>query len=88
MLGQVLDNMADIGYGTTWSEAQVMLLENSAFKNDVNLLGMDKEDALIVFEQHIRSLEAEYLGEKEQTKKRNKRGQRKNRDNFLVKIYF
>ncbi|KPJ12063.1 Pre-mRNA-processing factor 40-like A [Papilio machaon] len=84
MLAQVLENMNEITYCSTWSEAQVLLLENSAFKNDVSLLGMDKEDALIVFEQHIRNLEAEYLQEKEQVKKRNKRQQRKNRDNFLA----
>ncbi|XP_072939265.1 pre-mRNA-processing factor 40 homolog A [Epargyreus clarus] len=84
MLAQVLENMSEITYSSTWSEAQVLLLENSAFKNDVNLLGMDKEDALIVFEQHIRNLEAEYLQEREQVKKRNKRQQRKNRDNFLA----
>lgn len=39
----------------------------------------------LVFEQHIRNLEAEYLQEREQGKKRNKRQQRKNRDNFLVR---
>lgn len=39
--------MSEITYSSTWSEAQVLLLENSAFKNDVSLLGMDKEDALI-----------------------------------------
>lgn len=44
---QVLENMNEITYSSTWSEAQVLLLENSAFKNDVSLLGMDKEDALI-----------------------------------------
>ncbi|KAG7306274.1 hypothetical protein JYU34_008874 [Plutella xylostella] len=84
MLAQVLENMSEITYNSTWSEAQVLLLENSAFKNDVSLLGMDKEDALIVFEQHIRNLETEYLAEREQLKKRNKRQQRKNRDNFLA----
>ncbi|XP_045511812.1 pre-mRNA-processing factor 40 homolog A isoform X1 [Pieris brassicae] len=84
MLAQVLENMNEITYSSTWSEAQVLLLENSAFKNDVSLLGMDKEDALIVFEQHIRNLEAEFVQEKEQIKKRNKRQQRKNRDNFLA----
>ncbi|XP_030036228.1 pre-mRNA-processing factor 40 homolog A [Manduca sexta] len=84
MLAQVLENMSEITYSSTWSEAQVLLLENSAFKNDVSLLGMDKEDALIVFEQHIRNLEAEYQQEREQVKKRNKRQQRKNRDNFLA----
>ncbi|XP_073949464.1 pre-mRNA processing factor 40 [Choristoneura fumiferana] len=84
MLAQVLENMNEITYSSTWSEAQVLLLENSAFKNDVSLLGMDKEDALIVFEQHIKNLESEYAQEKEQLKKRSKRQQRKNRDNFLA----
>lgn len=41
---------------------------------------------ITVFEQHIRNLEAEYQQEREQVKKRNKRQQRKNRDNFLVSI--
>lgn len=44
---------------------------------------MDKEDALIVFEEHIRVLEKEELEEREREKKRNKRQCRKNRDQFL-----
>ncbi|XP_055918843.1 pre-mRNA-processing factor 40 homolog A [Eupeodes corollae] len=84
VLGELLESMASITYQTTWSEAQVMLLENASFKNDVNLLGMDKEDALIVFEEHIRSLEKEEEEEKEREKKRIKRQQRKNRDSFLT----
>jgi pre-mRNA-processing factor 40 len=47
LFSQVLENMNEITYSSTWSEAQVLLLENSSFKNDVSLLGMDKEDALI-----------------------------------------
>lgn len=54
VLSEVLESMTSVTYQTTWSEAQVMLLDNSAFKNDVNLLGMDKLDALISFEEHIR----------------------------------
>ncbi|KAG8330216.1 PRP40 pre-mRNA processing factor 40, variant 2 [Homalodisca vitripennis] len=50
--------------------------------NNVIFLGMDKEDALIVFEDHIRELEKEEEEEKEREKKRVKRQQRKNRDNF------
>lgn len=38
-LAEVLDAMTEISYDTTWSEAQIMLLGNSMFKNDVNLLG-------------------------------------------------
>ncbi|CAH1185423.1 unnamed protein product [Phyllotreta striolata] len=83
-LAEVLECMTKINYDTTWSEAQVLLLENSTFKNDVNLLAMDKEDALIVFEEHIRELEKEYIEEKEREKRRLKRQCRKNRDQFLA----
>ncbi|XP_053694183.1 pre-mRNA-processing factor 40 homolog A [Sabethes cyaneus] len=84
VLGELLEAMTSVTYQTTWSEAQVMLLENTSFKNDVNLLGMDKEDALIVFEEHIRTLEREEDEDKEREKKRVKRQQRKNRDQFLA----
>ena len=40
---------------------------------------MDKEDALIVFEEHIRQLEGEEEEDKENIKKREKRQERKNR---------
>lgn len=83
-LAEVLDSMPKINYDTTWSEAQVMLLQNNEFKNDVNLLAMDKEDALIVFEEHIRVLEKEQIEEKEREKRRQKRQCRKNRDQFLA----
>lgn len=49
---------------------------------------MDKEDALIVFEDHIRELEKEEEEEKEKEKKRKKRQQRKNRDAFGVTDLF
>ncbi|XP_017047345.2 pre-mRNA-processing factor 40 homolog A [Drosophila ficusphila] len=84
VLGELLESMTSINHATTWSEAQVMLLDNAAFKNDVTLLGMDKEDALIVFEEHIRTLEKEEEEEREREKKRMKRQQRKNRDSFLA----
>lgn len=45
---------------------------------------MDKEDALIVFEEHIRVLEKEQQEEKEREKRRMKRQSRKNRDAFLA----
>ena len=47
---------------------------------------MDKEDALVCFEEHIRMLEQEYDDEKEQQRRRTKRLQRKNREGFLVVI--
>merc|ERR1712223_2313217 len=48
-----------------------------------DLLAMDKEDALIVFEDHIRQLEKEEDVEKDKERKRQKRHQRKNRDGFI-----
>ncbi|XP_023018687.1 pre-mRNA processing factor 40 isoform X2 [Leptinotarsa decemlineata] len=83
-LSEVLESMTKINFDTTWSEAQVLLLENNSFKNDVNLLAMDKEDALVVFEEHIRVLEKEQAEEKEREKRRLKRQCRKNRDQFLA----
>lgn len=82
--GKLLESMDSIGYQSTWSEAQVLLLENNEFKSDISLLGMDKEDALIVFEDHIRALELEEIEDRENEKRRQKRLQRKNRDNFLT----
>lgn len=54
--------------------------------NDIVCLAaaMDKIDALVRFEEHIRVLEQEYEGEKEQVRRRQKRQQRKNREGFLV----
>ena len=47
---------------------------------------MDKEDALLCFQDHIRMLEQEYEDEKEREKRSIKRQQRKNREAFLVSI--
>merc|ERR1712071_415552 len=63
---------------------QQLLLDNPTFAQDNHLLGMDKEDALIVFEQHIRELEHEEDEERERGKRRLKRLQRKNRDSYLI----
>ncbi|KAK2586266.1 hypothetical protein KPH14_001522 [Odynerus spinipes] len=82
-LAQVLDTMTDVTYRTTWQEAQALLLQHSAFAEDADLLEMDKEDALLVFENHIRHLEKDEEEEKEREKKRRKRQERKNRDGFI-----
>ena len=82
-LADILDRMTAIKFNTTWEQAQQMLLDNPAFADDDELLAMDKEDALIVFEDHIRELEKEEEEEREKEKKRIKRNQRKNRDSFI-----
>ncbi|KAH0546997.1 pre-mRNA-processing factor 40 homolog A [Cotesia glomerata] len=82
-LAQVLDTMTDVTYRTTWQEAQALLLQYSPFAEDAHLLEMDKEDALQVFDNHIRQLEKDEEEEKEREKKRRKRQERKNRDGFI-----
>uniref|UniRef100_A0A673UVX0 Pre-mRNA processing factor 40 homolog A n=1 Tax=Suricata suricatta TaxID=37032 RepID=A0A673UVX0_SURSU len=52
-LKNILDNMANVTYSTTWSEAQQYLMDNPTFAEDEELQNMDKEDALICFEEHI-----------------------------------
>lgn len=83
-LADILDQMTKIDFKTTWEQAQQMLLDNPAFADDDELLAMDKEDALITFEEHIRELEKEEEAEKEKEKKRVKRLQRKNRDGMTA----
>ncbi|XP_072300474.1 pre-mRNA-processing factor 40 homolog A isoform X1 [Eucyclogobius newberryi] len=82
-LKNILDNMANVTYRTTWSEAQQYLLDNPTFAEDEELQNMDKEDALICFEEHIRALEKEEEEEKQKALLRERRRQRKNRECFL-----
>lgn len=82
-LTEILDRMPGIKYNTTWEQAQQMLLDNPAFADDDQLLVMDKEDALIVFEDHIRELEKEEDQEKDKERRRRKRLERKNRDSMI-----
>lgn len=84
ILAEILESMPSICYYTSWNDAQMHLMKLPIFKGDEDLAGMDKEDALMVFEEHIRALEHEEDEEKEREKKRQKRQQRKNRDAFLA----
>ncbi|CAM1294798.1 PRPF40A (predicted), partial [Pycnogonum litorale] len=83
-LCEILDSMTEVKYNTTWQEAQQSLLDNPVFSENTELLAMDKEDALIVFEQHVRQLEVEEEEEKDRERKRIKRMQRKCRDLFIM----
>lgn len=83
-LSDILDSMTSVTHKTTWQEAQQMLLDNPTFAEDTELLNMDKEDALIVFEEHVRQLEQDEEEEKERERRRQKRQQRKNRDLFIA----
>ncbi|VDN57211.1 unnamed protein product [Dracunculus medinensis] len=89
-LADILEGMEEITYKTTWAQAQRLLIENPAFANDSTLQSMDKEDALIVFEEHIRTAEKHYLKEKDLEEKRRRRQERKIREAFqafLVELH-
>ncbi|KAG5451747.1 Pre-mRNA-processing factor 40 B [Clonorchis sinensis] len=81
---EILSGMPNLTFRTTWSEAQQMLLDNPKFTGDIELQSLDKEDALICFEEHICMLEQEHDEEKERDRRRQKRQQRKNREAFIV----
>ncbi|OCT61068.1 pre-mRNA-processing factor 40 homolog A [Xenopus laevis] len=83
-LKNILDNMTNVTFSTTWSEAQQYLMDNPTFAEDEELQNMDKEDALICFEEHIRTLEKEEEDEKQKTLLRERRRQRKNRESFQI----
>ena len=83
VLKNILESMAKVTYKTRWSETQKLLFKDPYFTQDMELQNMDKEDALIVFEDHIRSLEKEHFDEVEKKKRFVKREERKNRDSFL-----
>ncbi|CAO4370544.1 unnamed protein product [Caenorhabditis nigoni] len=80
----ILQSMDQIIYNTTWAQAQRMLIENPQFAGDTNLQLMDKEDALSVFEEHIKQAEKEHEEEKEQEEKRLRRQHRKTREEYLL----
>lgn len=84
VFSDILDNMPSLTYCTTWSETQQMLLDNPQFTEDPDLQNMDKEDALLCFQDHIKMLEQEYEDEKERERRALKRQQRKHREAFLV----
>nr|XP_042121000.1 pre-mRNA-processing factor 40 homolog B isoform X2 [Peromyscus maniculatus bairdii] len=81
-LKSILDGMSSVSFQTTWSQAQQYLMDNPSFAQDQQLQNMDKEDALICFEEHIRALEREEEEERERARLRERREQRKNREAF------
>ncbi len=83
VLKDILESMTKVTYKTRWSEAQKLLFKDPYFTQDMDLQNMDKEDALIVFEEHIRSLEKDHMDDMEKKKRWQRRQERKNRDSFL-----
>ena len=85
-LTQVLHDLEKLSHKTTWKEAQELLIEQPAFIDDKDLQNMDKEDALVCFEQVIKELEVEYDEERDRRKVLERRMYRKNRERFLGQL--
>lgn len=80
----ILQSIEQITYNTTWAQAQRVLIESTEFAKDMSLQLMDKEDALAVFEDHIKQCEKEHEVEMEQETKRMRRQHRKSREEYLM----
>ena len=78
----ILKDMQNITCETSWAHVQRLLAQNPTFQSNNSLMNMDKEDALAVFQTHIRSLIAEYRDMRERKHLAVKRKERKTRDNF------
>lgn len=83
LLRDVLNSMESINAHSTWEEAQQLLLDYAISSSDDRLLKMDKEDALIVFIEHIKELEAEEEDERKRAKKQKAMLERDNRIAFV-----
>lgn len=83
-LKEVFSAMRKVTYQTRWTEAQEYLLDCNEFTENIELQNMDKEDALIVFEEHIRKLERQHDEDMDKHRRITKRTHRKNREAFLV----
>ncbi|XP_046856786.1 pre-mRNA-processing factor 40 homolog B-like isoform X2 [Xenia sp. Carnegie-2017] len=80
----VFNSMSNVTYRTTWIEALDELRDMPVYIKDDRIKDMDKEDMLIAFEDHIRTLEQEQIEEKQKEKAKKRRQQRKNREGFLA----
>ncbi|KAL4636236.1 hypothetical protein GN956_G13797 [Arapaima gigas] len=77
-LKNILDNMANVTKESIFPAAHLIPLPHRL----TGCTDMDKEDALICFEEHIRALEKEEEEEKQKTLLRERRRHRKNREAF------
>ncbi|KAL7669902.1 hypothetical protein ACOME3_004849 [Neoechinorhynchus agilis] len=82
-LKKIFEHLSRVGHETTWTQVQEYLLASKAFKSNANLQKMDKEDALVVFEDHIRQLQIRHDEDMERYRRLVFRSERKNREAFL-----
>lgn len=85
-LTQVLHDLEPLTHKSLWKEAQELLIEQPIFIDDKDLQNMDKEDALVCFEQVIKELEIEYDEERDRRRVLERRMYRKNRERFIGQL--
>ncbi|KAI3379741.1 hypothetical protein SNEBB_004394 [Seison nebaliae] len=81
-LKEILVNMKSVRYNTSWNAFRTILPTIPEYKN-TELETMDKEQALKVFIDHIRSLERSLESDIEQNKRINREKDRNHRHDFL-----
>ncbi|ESN94438.1 hypothetical protein HELRODRAFT_107767 [Helobdella robusta] len=84
VFSDILDNMKSLTRQVGWHHQIGSNLKYYFHELVDRQVDMDKEDALICFQDHIKMLEQEFEDEKDREKKSTKRRQRKNREAFLV----
>uniref|UniRef100_H2Z8C3 FF domain-containing protein n=1 Tax=Ciona savignyi TaxID=51511 RepID=H2Z8C3_CIOSA len=82
-LRHILLTLKKLTCRTTWSECQQMLMDNHLFAEDEDLQNMDKEDALICFEDVIKEFDKEDKEKQDRKKTLEKRVFRKHRQRFV-----
>lgn len=79
---KVLGSLKKMNHKTTWAECQQLLMNSQDFKENEDLNNMDKEDALICFEETIKDFDNEEKERQDRLKVLEKRAFRKNREHF------
>jgi len=79
---KVLGGLKKMNHKTTWAECQQLLMNSQDFKDNEDLNNMDKEDALICFEETIKDFDSEEKERQDRLKVLEKRAFRKNREHF------
>eukprot|EP00118_Oscarella_pearsei_P003132 m.13115 g.13115 ORF g.13115 m.13115 type:complete len:626 (+) comp24482_c0_seq2:35-1912(+) len=73
-----------ITHQTTWDQCVTMLKENPEFTEDDSLHDMDKEDALVAFQDCVYELEREYESSRSKGRSEGRHQERRNREAFIA----
>lgn len=71
---------------TRWKDAHRTVIESTEWETDAHLSSMDLSDMLIVFDEHMKSLEKEKGDALKEREKARRRAQRKRREAFKARL--